>query len=237
MPVSVRVKDAVAAFAVIAAALCAAVALSPPVTPALSAVATDPPVLVIDAGHGGEDGGAISISGKTESNINLDIARKLDLILGLLGEDTVLLRSEDVSLHSDGARTLREKKVSDLANRVDAINGQAGAVLISIHQNSYPDPRYGGAQVFYAPTDGSQELARTLQATLRERLDPDNTRQEKRIPDTIYLMNRVNCAAALVECGFLTNARDEARLLDGGYQTKLAATLAVGYLDYLHSFK
>lgn len=192
-----------------------------------------PPVLVIDAGHGGEDGGAVSPSGVTESGINLAIAQRLDLIAGLLGIDCVMLRDRDVSLHSAGAVTLREKKVSDLHNRVDAVNGIEGAVLISIHQNSYPDPRYGGAQVFYAPTDGSQALAQTLQETLRSCLDPDNTRKAKPIPDTIYLMNHVRCTAALAECGFLTNPEEEALLRSSKYQTKIAAALASGYLRSL----
>lgn len=199
--------------------------------PALAAARA--PVLVIDAGHGGEDGGAVSPSGASESGINLAIAQRLDLIAGLMGVECVMLRTQDVSLHGADAATLRQKKVSDLHNRVDAINGIEGAVLISIHQNSYPDPRYRGAQVFYAPTQGSQELAETLQETLRASLDPDNRRKAKQIPDTIYLMNHVRCTAALAECGFLTNPQEETLLLSGNYQTKLAAALAGGYLRFL----
>ena len=101
--------------------------------------------LIIDAGHGGEDGGAVSLSGAKESMVNLAIARRLDQIMGLYGVPTVMLRMEDVSLHDDSASTLREKKVSDLHNRADAVNAFEGeAILISIHQNSFPDPRYSG---------------------------------------------------------------------------------------------
>lgn len=187
--------------------------------------------LVIDAGHGGEDGGAVSLTGALESHINLAVARRLDGILGLYGVRTLPLREEDISLHSEGAQTLRQKKNSDLHNRVDMVNAQKNAVLLSIHQNSYPEGRYSGAQVFYAPTPGSRELAQTIQETLRLTLDPDNTRLEKQIPDTIFLMNHISCPGVLVECGFLTNAREEQLLRDGGYQTRLAAALAGGYLQ------
>jgi len=187
---------------------------------------------VIDAGHGGEDGGAVSLSGVPESVINLAVARRLELILGLYGVNTVMLREEDISLHDGTARTLREKKVSDLHNRVDAINGIQNGVLLSIHQNSYPDARYSGAQVFYAPTSGSRELGEFVQEVLRQTLDADNDRQAKQIPDTVYLMNHVDCQAILVECGFLTNPAEELLLQTPEYQIKLAATLAGACLQY-----
>jgi len=191
------------------------------------------PVLVIDAGHGGEDGGAVSLTGASESQINLAIALRLDAVLGLYGVPDVMLRETDVSLHSPGSTTLRQKKVSDLHNRVSAIEAQENAVLLSIHQNSYPSSRYSGAQVFFAPTDGSEELAQVVQETLCQALDPENTRAYKKIPDTIYLMNHITCPAILVECGFLTNPREEQLLLSAGYQTKLATVLAGAYLRYL----
>lgn len=192
-------------------------------------------LVIIDAGHGGEDGGAVSLSGASESQINLAVALRTDQVLGLFGVPVLLLREEDVSLHSEGASTLRQKKSSDLHNRVAAIEAQNNAVLLSIHQNSYPNPRYSGAQVFYAPTDGSQVLAETMQTVLREGLDPSNGRQIKCIPDTIYLMNHISCPAVLVECGFLTNPQEEQLLLTEGYQTKLAAVLAGGYLRHRNS--
>lgn len=187
-------------------------------------------VLIIDPGHGGEDGGALSLSGALESHINLAVSKRLDGILGLYGVQSVLLRQEDISLHDATAQTLRQKKVSDLHNRVAMIGAQPNAVLLSIHQNSYPDGRYSGAQVFFAPTQRSRELAQTLQETLRI-LDPKNNRLEKQIPDTIYLMNHISCPGVLVECGFLTNPQEEQLLRSEHYQTKLAAALAGGYLQ------
>ena len=185
--------------------------------------------LVIDAGHGGEDGGAVSADGLVESGVNLAIARRLDLLLGLYGEAPVLLREEDVSLHDPSATTLREKKRSDLQNRVARVEEVEGATLLSIHQNSYPDPRYHGAQVFYAG-EISLPLAEYTQELLRSHLDPENTRAAKLIPDTVYLMNHISCPAILVECGFLSNPEEAGRLATSGYQTRIAAVLAAAWL-------
>ena len=186
--------------------------------------------LILDAGHGGEDGGAVSVTGVPESRVNLEIVQKLRDTLALYGVDPVVLREEDVSLHDPEASTLREKKRSDLKNRVRAVEAVEGGTLLSIHQNSYPGSQYRGAQVFYAPTGGSRELAELLQTALREELQPDNSRQAKPIPESVYLMNHVSCPAVLVECGFLTNPEEEALLRDGGYQRQLAAVLAGAWL-------
>ncbi|MEM5780689.1 MAG: N-acetylmuramoyl-L-alanine amidase [Lawsonibacter sp.] len=186
--------------------------------------------LILDAGHGGEDGGAVSITGVPESQMNLAIVLKMDDILAFYGTSPILLRTEDVSLHDSTAVTLREKKVSDLKNRVAAIQAAGDATLISIHQNSYPDGRYHGAQVFYAPTDGSMELAQHIQNAFKASLQPDNNRERKLIPDTVYLMNHITCRAVLVECGFLTNPEEEVRIRDDGYQRKLAALLSSAWL-------
>ena len=125
-----------------------------------------------------------------------------------------------------------EKKSSDLRNRTRAVQDLSGATLISVHQNSYPESRYDGAQVFYAPTEGSQALAEYTQEILRQTLDPDNGRQAKQIPDTVYLMNHIDNRAILVECGFLSNPQEAARLRDPVYQTKIAAALASACLTF-----
>jgi len=188
--------------------------------------------LILDAGHGGEDGGAVSISGIPESQINLSIVEKLDNILCFFGDIPILLRSEDVSLHNSDAKTLREKKVSDLKNRVSMVNEIPNGVLISIHQNTYTDERYHGAQTFYANTEGAQNLAHHVQTTLKQSLQPNNERESKKISDSVYLMNHVLCPAVLVECGFLTNAAEESLLLDPLYQKKLAMVLSSAWLTF-----
>ena len=192
-------------------------------------------VPVIDAGHGGEDGGAVSPSGAAESGINLSIARKLDQILGLFGAAPVMLRSEDLSLHDEGLQSLREKKSSDLRNRVEAVEAVENAVLISIHQNTFPDPQYRGAQVFYADEASGLPLARRMQDNLRGALDPDNGRRPMKIPGSVYLMNHVTCPAVLVECGFLSNPEEEQLLKSGEYQKKLAAVLAASWIQHQES--
>ncbi len=186
--------------------------------------------LILDAGHGGEDGGAVSVTGASESQINLAVVLKLDGVLGLYGQAPLLLRDEDRALYSEGAVTLREKKVSDLKNRAAMIQACQGATLLSIHQNSYPQSKYRGTQVFYAPTQGSQSLAEHIQSAVQQALQAENKRAVKQIPDTVYLMNHIDCPAVLVECGFLTNPEEEALLRSEDYQKKLAAVLASAWL-------
>jgi len=186
--------------------------------------------LVLDAGHGGEDGGAVSITGAPESKINLAIVLKLRDVLGLYGVDPVVLREEDISLHDSEAGTLREKKRSDLKNRVALVEEVEGGTLLSIHQNTYPGSRYHGTHVFYAPTEGSQKLAEHFQNSIKIALQPDNERAVKQIPDTVYIMNHVTCPAILIECGFLTNPGEEALLRDEDYQRKLSAVIAAAWM-------
>ena len=173
--------------------------------------------VVIDAGHGGEDGGAVSSAGTVESGLNLAIALRLDAVLALYGVDTVLLRTEDVSLHDPDAQTLREKKASDLRNRVEMVEAIPNALLVSIHQNTYAgSSRYHGAQVFYADAESSGALAQHAQTV--------------KLPGAVYLMDHITCPAILVECGFLSNPEEDALLRTAGYQTKLAAALASALL-------
>lgn len=186
--------------------------------------------LILDAGHGGEDGGAVSLTGTPESQINLAIVLKLRDVLGLYGVDPILLRDADISLHDGDANTLREKKRSDLKNRVAAIEAVEEGTLLSIHQNTYTSSRYSGSHVFYAPTDGSQALAEHFQNSIKAALQPDNERAVKQIPDSVYIMNHVTCPAVLIECGFLTNPVEEALLRDEDYQRKLAAVIAAAWL-------
>lgn len=186
--------------------------------------------LVLDAGHGGEDGGAVSLTGVSESEINLAITLKIDQILGFYGVTPILLRDADISLHNSEAKTLREKKVSDLKNRVQMIESTPNSVLISVHQNTFTNQSYQGAQVFYKNTPNSIVLAEQIQNTLREGADPDNRRTPAKISDTIYLMQHISCTAVLVECGFLSNPNEEELLRTNRYQTKIAMCIATGWL-------
>lgn len=187
-------------------------------------------VLVIDPGHGGEDGGAVSAAGQRESEVNLAIARQLDALMGLYGAPAVLTRAEDVSIGDPSAATLREKKVSDIHNRVALVQSLPNATLISIHQNAYPAAQYHGLQVFYGDEALSRPLALAIQEEVRARIDPENERVPQAIPSSVYLMAHVSCRAVLVECGFLSNPEEAARLGERAYQMKLAMVLAASYL-------
>jgi len=186
--------------------------------------------LILDAGHGGEDGGAVSLTGAPESGINLAVVLKTDQLLGFYGIQPMLLRETDISLHDPDAETLREKKVSDLHNRVAAIEGTANALVVSIHQNIFSNPAYHGAQVFYRAGEESKALAKLMQDTLREGLDPANKRTPAQIQDSVYLMKHITCPAVLVECGFLSNPEEEAKLRSGAYQSRLALCVASAVL-------
>lgn len=189
-------------------------------------------VVVVDPGHGGEDGGAVAPDGTVESGLNLQIALRLDALLRFLGQDTVMTRREDVSIYSPGAETLRQKKVSDLKNRVELINTLEGAVLISIHQNSLPSsPKTHGAQAFYNGVEPAPVLATTVQERLNQCVNAENGKMPKRIPDSIYLTKNTAAPAVIVECGFLSNGSETARLRDSGHQIRLAAAVAAGYFS------
>lgn len=188
-------------------------------------------LLIIDPGHGGEDGGAVSVTGTAESAINLAIALKMDAFCGLFGVEHILTRSSDVSLKDHDASTLAEMKRTDLYNRVALVEKTSGAVLVSIHQNYFASGQYSGAQVFYAPTPGSEDWAIRCQQLLTTELDPENHRLSMAISKEIYLMNHIGCPAILVECGFLSHNREAMLLETDDYQTKIALTILASYLN------
>ena len=190
------------------------------------------PVVIIDPGHGREDGGALSCTGIKESDLNLEISLRLRDLLLLLGQPVTMTRDADVSTADPGLETISEKKVSDLRNRVAFVNDAPGAILVSIHQNTFPQAKYSGAQVFYAQTEGSEALAASVQANLRDALDPEN-RRECKLSQTVYLLNKIRCPGILIECGFLSNPNEEYRLRQTAYQRKLVCAAAGAITEYL----
>ena len=176
----------------------------------------NPVTVVIDAGHGGEDGGASSKSGVLESTINLEIAGITNDLLRFAGG------------------SIQQKKVSDLKNRVKFVESTPNALLLSIHQNFFPETKYHGAQVFYAKTLGSEALAEQLQATLRACVDPSNHRRAKP-SQSVYLMDKISCMGVLVECGFLSNEPEAERLTQKDYQQRLAGAICGALCAYLET--
>lgn len=196
------------------------------------ALAMPQTTVVLDAGHGGSDGGAVSCTGARECEINLAITQRLDDLLHLLGCPTLQLRQGDTDLASADAASISEKKVTDLKNRVARINQQADGVLVSIHQNQFSQSQYRGAQVFYAPNVESRAFAALMQQNLRAGLDPANKRECK--PGSgIFLLEKIECPGILVECGFLSNPEEEALLRSKDYQKRLAAVLAGSITAFL----
>ena len=189
------------------------------------------PVVVIDAGHGGVDGGAVAADGTVESGINLEIARRVDALMRFTGQKTQMTRTEDISIYSEGSDSIREKKVSDLHNRVALVNGMSCAVLISIHQNSLPSsPSVHGAQVFYNAAAGGDVVAKSIQASLNDSVNRDNPKTAKQGGANIYLLKETTAPAVIVECGFLSNRGETDLLKDPSYQLKLAVSVTAGYL-------
>ena len=180
--------------------------------------------IVIDAGHGGVDGGATSCTGILESKFNLEIALKLNDLMHLLGYQTRMIRTEDISVYTAG-ETIAAKKVSDLRQRVRMVNETENAVLLSIHQNTFSDGKYSGAQVFYGPKGESRELAELLQTEFRRTVNPDSQRQIKKA-DRVYLMQHIDGTGVLVECGFLSNPEEDSLLKTPEYQQKICCILA-----------
>lgn len=189
--------------------------------------------IIIDAGHGGEDGGATSYSGVLESHLNLEIAQRLKDLLNFLGHQTIMVREDDSAVHTEG-KTIAQRKISDLKNRVQLVNNTEAALLISIHQNYYTDDRYFGAQVFYADTDASRQLAQQLQRTFRETINPGSNRMAQKA-ENIYLMDQIRCDGVLIECGFISNYQEEQSLRNSEYQKKLCSVIASEVSIYLHT--
>lgn len=193
------------------------------------------PIVIIDAGHGGFDGGAVSDDGTVEKDINLSIALYLQEYLAIFNIKTIMIRETDCSVEDNGLNTIRQKKSSDLHNRMKIMEETDNAVFVSIHQNKFPDGKYSGTQVFYSPKtkDESQVLAQTIQDYIVNTLQKDNKRQIKECGTSVFLMYNAVKPAVLVECGFLSNYEETQRLKSSEYQKKIAFCIAMGIQNYL----
>ena len=189
-------------------------------------------VLIIDPGHGGLDGGAVAADGSRESDVNLAVALRLRSLCIVFGIPFDMTRSTDALLYPPDAESIRAKKVWDQQQRVKQCNSCENAVLISIHQNYYPDPRPAGIQVFYGENPLSKALGETAHENLLRSLCPESRRVAAPAPDSIYLMKSVRCPAILAECGFLSNPSEAEKLNQPPYQLKIASILLASYLQF-----
>ncbi len=212
--------------------LCGCGAGDKPTIAAFNAEKQTLPVIVVDAGHGGIDGGAVGVDGTVEKHINLAIAQKLNACLQAFGFCTVMTRTADDLISDPTLPTIRQRKREDILARLSLVESIPNSVLVSIHQNYYIQARYSGAQVFYGPGGAGQALAQTLQQTLVDRLQKDNARRVKEVGSEIYLLYHATHTAVMVECGFLSNAQECSLLQNEGYQQQLAFAMADALLRF-----
>lgn len=188
--------------------------------------------IVVDAGHGGEDGGAVASDGVMEADINLRIALKLQNLLEQSGATVILTRSDENAIYNLDKKTLRDKKNSDIKNRVKIGNNSSADIFVSIHLNKIPQSEYYGWQTFFK--DGSEEgkrLATCIQNNLNEAIQKENKRVPLKI-NNVYIIKHVEIPISIVECGFLSNPEEREQLEDNSYQNKLAWGIYNGVMDY-----
>lgn len=202
-----------------------------------NSLSKETPCIIIDAGHGGFDGGASTDDGYPEKHINLSISIYLSDYLTALGYETLLTRTIDESLEDSGLSTIRKRKTSDLHNRMKIMEETENAIYISIHQNHYSQEKYRGMQVFYSPSfsDESSALAESIQSYTVNALQPDNTRKIKECTSSVFLIYKAVKPAVLVECGFLSNEEEAELLQTEKYQKNIALCIAMGVQNYLSS--
>jgi N-acetylmuramoyl-L-alanine amidase len=194
------------------------------------------PILVLDAGHGGFDGGAVGADGTMEQDINLSIAYRVQALCGLFGYPVQMTRTDEQALDYVEGRSVRENKVADIKARERIVNNVENPVFLSIHLNKFQDPQYYGAQVFYSKNHpGSKILAEKTQEAMIAGIQNGNIRRAKPAVPTIYLMKNLTCPAVIVECGFLSNPEEERKLGDSGYQKRLALCIFEGWKKYSDS--
>lgn len=187
--------------------------------------------ILIDPGHGGEDGGTMAQNGTLEKDINLAISLSLTDFLRLWGFDVTMTRTTDMSIYDPAASTVREKKVSDLKKRL-AMYEQA-QLVVSIHENHFSGTQYYGTQVFYSPNaPASQPLAASIRESVRTLLQPENKRELKKGDKTIYLLHKATVPTVLVECGFLSNETERTKLETPSYQQEMALAIGLGIVHY-----
>ena len=191
-------------------------------------------VIILDAGHGTPDEGAESASGTTEASLNLKITLKIQKLLESSGATVILTRSDDNSIYEIDAKTIAQKKVSDIKNRVKIGNKSSADIFVSIHLNKISDSSYSGWQTFYKNgSEDSKKLANTIQSSLNSSISKNNNRIPHTL-NTVYIMKHVEIPITIVECGFLSNPEEEKQLKTDEYQDKLAWGIYNGIMDYFN---
>jgi len=194
-----------------------------------------PAKIVVDAGHGGRDGGAVADDGTLEKDLNLSLALSVADALKIMGADVVLTRERDIMYASEDSP---HKKLDDLNARIKTVNDAGDCVFVSIHMNKFPVAKYSGLQVYYSPqNEDSKAVAEAVQTAVKTYIQPDNDRQVKQSDSSIYLLKNIDCPAVLIECGFLSNPAELEKLKDETYRDTLAAVIAAAVMEYICSDK
>lgn len=198
-----------------------------------SVSAADKPIVVLDAGHGGLDSGAVGKNGTLEKDVNLAIVKALRDMLEMSGFQVVLTRDEDISIYDAGVEGIRNQKLSDMDNRLEIIQSYPDSVFLCIHQNNYTDPKYFGGQMFY---NNNNPDNRTLAQIMQNRfavLQPGNDREIKLSGNELFLLKSNKNPSLMIECGFLSNPDEEAKLATWEYQQKVAFTIYSGLMEFI----
>lgn len=192
--------------------------------------------IIIDAGHGGFDGGAVAEDGTPEKDINLQIAKNLRDFLEFYNYDVIMTRESDVSTESDNGKS--NKKTSDLYNRLQLMQKYDNAIFVSIHLNKFTSTNVSGAQTFYSQNvPKSEQLAQSVHSMIIGMLQPENEREIKKGNNNIYLLKNATCPAIIVECGFLSNKAELEKLKDENYQRMMAFCIFCGIINYSNGIR
>ena len=190
-------------------------------------------IIVIDAGHGIPDGGAVGESGITENELNLKVAKYLEDILTKKGFTVIMTRRDENGIYSADSKTVRNKKREDMKKRVDISNTSNASLLLSIHMNYFGMKSCRGPQVFYCKgSNNGEEIAKNIRESLIKNIGEHCEREIKPVSEGIYLLNHTKIPAVLIECGFLSNSEEEKMLLSDKYQKKIAESIADGIVDF-----
>ncbi len=193
--------------------------------------------VILDAGHGGEDSGAVASDGTFEKDINLAVAKKLSIFFDIFGINYVVIRNDDSSIGDTSLDTIRKRKVSDINKRYEIINSYDNSILLSIHQNMFPVEKYSGMQVFYADIEPSDKLAQFIQTSVCTALQPENTRKIKACNESVFLLYKAKVPSVMVECGFLSNNIELENLKNSEYQSEMSYFICRGLINYLINIK
>jgi len=190
--------------------------------------------IVLDAGHGIPDEGAQSSNGTTEAQTNLKITLKVQNLLEQSGCTVILTRSDENAIYDIDSKTLKQKKISDIHNRVKIGNESSADIFVSIHLNKIPQSQYDGWQTFYkSGNEQGKKLSESIQVSLNESIEKENKRVAKTI-DNVYIVKHVEIPTTIVECGFLSNPEEEKKLLEDDYQNRLAWGIYNGIINYFY---